>query len=160
MRETHQKGEVERQLLEEERAQLSEALARVRKRQLCSFDFCRFRILCVHVVYDLFVSLQVESRNAELSLLLNKLQSEDAALRDSLAKVGSLNEGLAQDKADLNTYILQVCTSCSLNAVTCTNEDKGLVSLCDVMYDVVCGHCILIYFKLESMLIHVCLGIY
>lgn len=53
-------------------------------------------------------SLQAESRNAELSLLLNKLQSEDAALRDSLAKMGSMNEGLAQDKADFNTYILQV----------------------------------------------------
>lgn len=51
---------------------------------------------------------QAESRNAELSLLVNKLQSEEAALRDSLAKVGSLNESLAQDKADLNTYILQV----------------------------------------------------
>lgn len=63
------------------------------------------------------MSLQVESRNAELSLLLNKLQSEDAALRDSLAKLGSLNEGLAQDKADLNTYILQVWMSCSFNAV-------------------------------------------
>lgn len=51
---------------------------------------------------------QAESRNTELSLLVNKLQSEEAALRDSLAKVGSLNESLAQDKTDLNTYILQV----------------------------------------------------
>lgn len=51
---------------------------------------------------------QVESRNAELCLLLNKLQSEEAALRDSLAKVGSLNESLAQDKTDLNAYIIQV----------------------------------------------------
>lgn len=50
----------------------------------------------------------MESRNAELSLLLNKLQSEEAALRDSLAKVGSLNESLAQDKTDLNAYIIQV----------------------------------------------------
>lgn len=31
MRETHQKGEVERQVLEGERGQLSEALARVRQ---------------------------------------------------------------------------------------------------------------------------------
>lgn len=60
------------------------------------------------LVYDLCVTIQAESSNAELSLLLNKLQSEDAALRDSLAKMGSMNEGLAQDKADLNTYILQV----------------------------------------------------
>ena len=52
--------------------------------------------------------LQAESSNAELSLLLNKLQSEDSALRDSLAKMASMNEGLAQDKVDLNTYIFQV----------------------------------------------------
>lgn len=52
--------------------------------------------------------LQTESKNAELSLLFNKLQSEDAGLRDSLAKMGSMNESLAQDKVDLNTYILQV----------------------------------------------------
>lgn len=54
------------------------------------------------------VVLQAESRNAELTLLLNKLQSEEAALRDSLAKVGNLNESLAQDKTDLNAYIIQV----------------------------------------------------
>lgn len=41
--------------------------------------------------------------------MLNKVQSEDAALKDSLAKLGSMNEGLAQDKVDLNTYIHQVC---------------------------------------------------
>lgn len=51
---------------------------------------------------------QAESSNAEMSLLLNKLQSEDAALRDSLAKMASMNEGLVQDKTDLNSYILQV----------------------------------------------------
>lgn len=33
VRETHQKGEVERQVLEGERAQLSEALARVRNKK-------------------------------------------------------------------------------------------------------------------------------
>uniref|UniRef100_A0A3P9BZZ5 Ciliary rootlet coiled-coil, rootletin n=1 Tax=Maylandia zebra TaxID=106582 RepID=A0A3P9BZZ5_9CICH len=78
VRETHQQGEVQRQLLEQEKTQLSEALARA------------------------------ESKNTELCLLLNKLQSEDAALRDSLAKMGSMNEGLAQDKAALNTYILKL----------------------------------------------------
>lgn len=40
--------------------------------------------------------------------MINKLQSEDAALRDSLAKMGSMNEALSQDKTDLNAYILQV----------------------------------------------------
>lgn len=53
--------------------------------------------------------LQAESRTAELSSMLNKVQSEDAALKDSLAKLGSMNEGLAQDKVDLNTYIHRVC---------------------------------------------------
>lgn len=37
VRETHQQGEVERQLLERENAQLSEALARVRKGWICSY---------------------------------------------------------------------------------------------------------------------------
>lgn len=53
--------------------------------------------------------LQAESSNAELTLLVNKLRSEEAGLRDSLAKMGSLNEGLAQDKSDLNNIINQVC---------------------------------------------------
>lgn len=69
----------------------------------------------------LTLPLQAESRNAELSLSLSKLQSEDAALRDSLAKVGSMNEGLAQDKVDLNTYILQVCMY--MNGLFCHGLD-------------------------------------
>ena len=40
--------------------------------------------------------------------MINKFQSEEAALRDSLAKMGGMNEGLAQDKADLNAIINQV----------------------------------------------------
>lgn len=65
---------------------------------------------CVEVLsFALNAPLQAESRTAELSSLLNKVQSEDAALKDSLAKLGSMNEGLAQDKVDLNTYIHQVC---------------------------------------------------
>lgn len=69
---------------------------------------CTFCLCCFLTLLWSSSSPQAESSNAELSLLLNKLQSEDAALRDSLAKMGSMNEGLAQDKADLNTYILQV----------------------------------------------------
>lgn len=52
-----------------------------------------------------------------MSLLLNKLQSEDAALRDSLVKMGSMNEGLVQDKAELNTYILRVWMSYTCRGV-------------------------------------------
>lgn len=83
------------------------------------------------------LSLQAESRNAELALLLNKLQSEDAALRDSLAKMGSMNEALVQDKADLNTYILQVCMSHRFSAVMRTIE--------------VWGACFLVNFNLRTM---------
>ncbi|KAG7251989.1 hypothetical protein CRUP_000017 [Coryphaenoides rupestris] len=78
VREAGQQGEVERQLLEGEKAQLSEALTRT------------------------------ECKNAELSLTLHKLQSEEAGLRDSLSKMSHMNEGLAQDKADLNAIIMQL----------------------------------------------------
>lgn len=40
--------------------------------------------------------------------MLTKLQSEGAALKDSLAKMGALSEGLAKDKVDLNRVLLQV----------------------------------------------------
>lgn len=52
--------------------------------------------------------LQTECKNAELSLTLHKLQSEEAGLRDSLSKLSHMNEGLAQDKADLNAIVMQV----------------------------------------------------
>lgn len=42
VRETHQKGEVERQVMEGERAQLSEALARVRKKKKKKRNLARF----------------------------------------------------------------------------------------------------------------------
>uniref|UniRef100_A0A8C7KRB4 Rootletin-like n=1 Tax=Oncorhynchus kisutch TaxID=8019 RepID=A0A8C7KRB4_ONCKI len=64
--------------------------------------------LCYISLYVLFPVPQAESSNAELSLLVNKLHSEEAALRDSLAKMGSMNEGLAQDKSDLNSIISQL----------------------------------------------------
>ena len=55
-----------------------------------------------------FRSLQAESRNGDLSLMLHKLQSEEAGLRDSLAKMSNINEGLAHDKTDLNNLVMQV----------------------------------------------------
>lgn len=87
------------------------------------------------------LSRQAESRNAELSLLLNKLQSEDAALRDSLAKLGSMNEGLAQDKTDLNTYILQVRMSHRFGAVMRSIEVWGacFLSVCEVINHTIFG---------------------
>ena len=106
VRETHQQGEVEKQLLEGERTQLTEALARVRKTHaLLLGGFYYPSCILSLSPPSLF---QAESSNAELSLLVNKLRSEEAALRDSLSKMGSMNEGLAQDKTDLNTIISQV----------------------------------------------------
>lgn len=57
---------------------------------------------------DLHCPPQAETSNAELSLLVNKLQSEAAALRDSLDKLANMNESLVLDKSNLNTFILQV----------------------------------------------------
>ena len=83
----------------------------------CDNDHARGTVLC-RVVCDCVCFLQAESSNAELTLLVNKLRSEEAGLRDSLAKMGSLNEGLAQDKSDLNNIINQVCVW-AYQAITC-----------------------------------------
>ena len=49
-----------------------------------------------------------ESYRSEVELDLSKERSESAALRDLLCKVQALNEGLAQDKIELNKIILLV----------------------------------------------------
>ncbi|CAF0803068.1 unnamed protein product [Rotaria sp. Silwood1] len=49
-----------------------------------------------------------ETYRAEVELDLSKERSESAALRDLLCKVQALNEGLAQDKIELNKIILLV----------------------------------------------------
>ncbi len=49
-----------------------------------------------------------ESYRAEVEFDLSKERSESAALRDLLCKVQALNEGLAQDKIELNKIILLV----------------------------------------------------
>ena len=49
-----------------------------------------------------------EAYRAEIELDLGKERSESAALRDLLCKVQALNEGLAQDKIELNKIILLV----------------------------------------------------
>jgi len=50
-----------------------------------------------------------ELSKAELQLDLNKLRSEASGLRDALLKLQALNNGLGQDKAELNAMIIQVC---------------------------------------------------
>ena len=51
---------------------------------------------------------QAEIAKAELELEVNKVKAEEASLRDALLKMQSLNEGLGQDKIDLNKIIIQV----------------------------------------------------
>ena len=50
----------------------------------------------------------MERANADIELALNKLKTEEASLRDQLAKMQALNEGLAQDKVDLHKVIAEV----------------------------------------------------
>jgi rootletin len=52
-----------------------------------------------------------EAYRAEAELDLSKERNEGAALRDLLCKIQALNEGLAQDKIELNKIILLVCRS-------------------------------------------------
>ncbi len=49
-----------------------------------------------------------EAYRSEVEFDLSKERSESAALRDLLCKVQALNEGLAQDKIELNKIILLV----------------------------------------------------
>ena len=49
-----------------------------------------------------------EMCKAELEVEINKLKTEEAALKDALLKMQALNEGLGQDKIELNRIILQV----------------------------------------------------
>lgn len=49
-----------------------------------------------------------ETYRAELEVDLSKERSESACLRDLLCKIQALNEGLAQDKIELNKIILLV----------------------------------------------------
>lgn len=46
--------------------------------------------------------------HAELERTLTRLRVEEASLRDSLSKMSALNEGLAQDKAELHRLVIQV----------------------------------------------------
>ena len=51
-----------------------------------------------------------ELSKAELELEINKIKTEEASLRDALLKMQALNEGLGQDKIELNKIIMQVCS--------------------------------------------------
>ena len=53
---------------------------------------------------------KAELSKAELELEINKVKTEEASLRDALLKMQALNEGLGQDKIELNKIIMQVIT--------------------------------------------------
>lgn len=50
-------------------------------------------------------------QKAEQEVEINHLRREEAALKDALMKLQALNEGLGQDKIELNRIILQVFIS-------------------------------------------------
>ena len=73
-------------------------------------------LLNLFVYLDLFIfsgeaHTKAQMVKAELELEVNKLRTEEAALRDSLLKMQALNEGLGQDKIELNKIIMQVGVS-------------------------------------------------
>ena len=51
---------------------------------------------------------KAEVAKAELEVEINKLKTEEATLRDALLKMQALNEGLGQDKIELNKIIMMV----------------------------------------------------
>lgn len=63
--------------------------------------------VCVRVMTGDALS-RAEMTKAELELEINKVKTEEAGLRDALLKMQSLNEGLGQDKIELNKIIMQV----------------------------------------------------
>ena len=66
---------------------------------------------------------KTETRVAELEGELGKLRAEDAGLKDSLAKLQALNEGLGQDKAELSKQIVQNETE----KLMLSNEKSALI---------------------------------
>lgn len=51
---------------------------------------------------------RAEIHKAELELEINKMKAEEAKLRDILLKMQSMNEGLSQDKVELNKIIIHL----------------------------------------------------
>jgi len=49
-----------------------------------------------------------ELARTELEMEMSKVRMEAAGLRDALVKMQNVNEGLAQDKADLSKTLMQV----------------------------------------------------
>ena len=62
----------------------------------------------VFVCYTAETLSRAETHKAELELALNKIKTEEIGLRDALLKMQALNEGLGQDKIELNKIIMNV----------------------------------------------------
>ena len=52
---------------------------------------------------------------------INKLRTEEAGLRDALLKMQALNEGLGQDKIELNRIIMHL------------EQEKATLQVCDIL---------------------------
>jgi len=74
----------------------------------CSAGPLSFQSHIFSKCFFLRLIFQVERNNAEIELALNKLKTEEASLRDQLAKMQALNEGLGQDKIDLQKAMAEV----------------------------------------------------
>ena len=73
---------------------------------------------------------KAELQKAELEVEINKLKTVEAGLRDALLKMQELNEGLGQDKIELNKIIIQVIDSNVVCVVFSTFEVQHLVIQC------------------------------
>ena len=73
---------------------------------------------------------KAELQKAELEVEINKLKTVEAGLRDALLKMQELNEGLGQDKIELNKIIIQVIDNNDVCVVFSAFEVQHLVIQC------------------------------
>lgn len=63
-----------------------------------------------------------------MELEINKAKTEEATLKDALLKMQAMNEGLGQDKVELNKIIMQVTTPTPhTQSLTCLLSKKEFV---------------------------------
>lgn len=59
-----------------------------------------------------------------MELEINKAKTEEATLKDALLKMQAMNEGLGQDKVELNKIIMQVTYPHPTQSLTCLVSRK------------------------------------
>lgn len=62
-----------------------------------------------------------------MELEINKAKTEEATLKDALLKMQAMNEGLGQDKVELNKIIMQVTYPHPKETLTCLLSKKEFV---------------------------------